>query len=702
MRKISIVKKITRLILAIIILQTLLFSGILITGGVIEQAGKNAYQSFHDKVNNRKDYLQSEMKNKWTNFDPYLADISRLLSKSGSDTKTFFQEVTRQLVPILRSSQATGIFIILVPEKGPRQDLPALYLRDYDPVMNSYSNDDIYMVCGSSSLAESIMVPMDQTWQYRFRMTETNCQFIKKPYETATVASTAQLLGYWSRPFRLNENDVSIITYSIPLFDDSGKLRGVIGTEITLNHLSKFLPAQELQAKDSLGYLIASNDSPGGGIIPIIMGGALQKRLIKTDQPLQLAPVDEEKHIYRINNSNGKEKLYASVERMGLYKFNTPFENEQWHLVGIMRKNYLMSYADRISQILLISLLLSIIIGTAGGALVSYQMTKPIVILAGQIREIDLRHELHFMSTGLQELDELSHSVEIANHRMLESASRLTKIIEMLGLPIGAFEANPATGNVMVTDHFWSIININKNETEIYRDQNAFMAMMNNLFSKPDSSENDVYQIGENPVRWIRFRKSVNENTTVGVIMDVTAEIQEKKQIRNERDHDPLTLLLNRKGFQWEFERWVESHSDTIAALIMFDLDNLKHVNDSFGHKWGDKYIVAAVEKLKEIAPDKYRLLGRRSGDEFVLLLHGFNDKEDIRRCMKNFYESDTIIDFPGGKSMIVSISAGLMWIESGKFSYDELLHFADEALYVAKAEQKGSYIENTSFPGSR
>lgn len=61
-KKGSIVHKITRLILGIIVLQTLLFSGTLIVGGVIYQAEKNAYQAFHDKVNSRKAYLQSEMK----------------------------------------------------------------------------------------------------------------------------------------------------------------------------------------------------------------------------------------------------------------------------------------------------------------------------------------------------------------------------------------------------------------------------------------------------------------------------------------------------------------------------------------------------------------------------------------------------------------------------------------------------------------
>lgn len=703
-RKTSIVGRMTRLILGIIVLQTLLFSGILMVGGVIDQAVKNAYQSFHDKVGNRRDYVQNEMKNKWTNLEPYLANIRKLLSTSGTDAKSFFGAAAKQLVPLLRASQATGVFIVLDPDFDGGHDFPALYLRDYDPLMNPYGNDDIYMVYGPPELAESLMIPMDQTWRYRFRPSDANSAFIRKPYGTASVAVKAALFGYWSKPFRLSEGDVTIVTYSMPLFDDSGALRGVIGTEMTLNHLAKFFPAQELQPKDSLGYLVAFSDDDGGTLTPLIMGGPLQKRLIKADEALRLSPADENRQIYELLNRNGAEKLYAAVAKMGLYKFNTPFESEQWYMVGIMRESDLLRYADRIRRILWLSLLASIVIGTVGGILISLQMTKPIVALARLVKDRDQRSELHLPPTGLAEIDELSRSVEQANRRILESALRLTKIVEVLGLPIGAFEVNLALDRVFVTDNFWAIVGLGT-AAEGWDDGATFLALLEGAFCAPEVGELDVFRIEADGGRWIRYKTSRNAESIVGVVMDVTGEMREKKEMQRERDHDPLTLLLNRKGFQWEFERWRESAAGaTAAALVMFDLDNLKLVNDSYGHKWGDQYIVAAVERLKEVAPEANGLLGRRSGDEFVLLLHGFPDKAGIRRCMDTFYEGlgKKVLDFPDGKRMPVSISAGIMWIDSDEFSYDELLHFADEALYVAKGNKKGTYVESTITDGAK
>ena len=88
------------------------------------------------------------------------------------------------------------------------------------------------------------------------------------------------------------------------------------------------------------------------------------------------------------------------------------------------------------------------------------------------------------------------------------------------------------------------------------------------------------------------------------------------------------------------------------SALVMFDLDNLKNMNDTYGHKWGDFYIKEAVQRLNNITQRNKMLLGRRSGDEFVLLLYGFTSKQEIEDCMNEFfsYIKDNTIKLPDGK----------------------------------------------------
>jgi diguanylate cyclase (GGDEF)-like protein len=132
----------------------------------------------------------------------------------------------------------------------------------------------------------------------------------------------------------------------------------------------------------------------------------------------------------------------------------------------------------------------------------------------------------------------------------------------------------------------------------------------------------------------------------------------------------------------------------------MFDLDYLKKINDSYGHKWGDVYILKAVEALKTMSDNDHLLLARRSGDEFIVLLHGFDSKAAIRKCLDDFYLNINTnnIQFPDQSLKSISISGGLLWLEHDYLTYDELLHFADEALYEAKNKYKGFWVENTNL----
>lgn len=698
----SIVTRLTVMVVIVIVLQTVLLTGTLIIGGVFEQAEQNAFRSFYDKVNNRKEFVQREMKNRWTNIDPYMSEIEKMINSKYSNSDQLFQNVMDQMIALLRTTQVTGAYVVLNQGNLNSNRYPALYLRDYDPLSNIYSDDDIYMLCGPANLAMAYQIPLDQTWQYQLKLTDENNQFFDRPFTKAEVTTKANLIGYWSKPFKLSENDVPIITYSMPLYDNSGNPLGVIGIEVTINYLTDFFPATELQPRDSLGYLIAYKENVDSDLMPIIMNGALQKRLIDDDEPLELSVTDSDQNIFELMNHQGNEVIYSCVEKLGLYQINTPFEDEQWYLIGFMREDYLLSYVERIKQILQLSLVFSVILGIIGGAFISYYVSKPILKLAKEVNETDKSKILHLNATGLLELDALSGAIETANKLMLDSASRLSRIIEMVAIPIGAFEMNKRSGSVFVTNQFYDIIgydalNLSDEKKMTYASKESFVQLLETVFSFPENDEIDVYRINVVPERWVRVNTTEVDDLVIGVVMDATEEILEKRAIKRDRDLDPLTKLLNRKGFQWQFELLVKNITLEVAALMMFDLDNLKQINDSYGHKWGDQYILKAVERLESISDDQHKLLGRRSGDEFVLLLYGFESRDALRMCIKQFFSllPKHQIDFPDGLKGNVKISAGLMWYENSKLSYDEMLHYADEALYESKRNSKGYFTES-------
>ena len=118
------------------------------------------------------------------------------------------------------------------------------------------------------------------------------------------------------------------------------------------------------------------------------------------------------------------------------------------------------------------------------------------------------------------------------------------------------------------------------------------------LFKIPDD-DNYVF---------VNLRLLVNDNAYTGVIENVTNTIVEKNVIEYERDHDALTGLLNRRAFIRIMNSLFENEINKIkiAALLMLDLDNLKYINDNYGHEIGDNYISKAAETFVNSTPRKY------------------------------------------------------------------------------------------------
>lgn len=94
------------------------------------------------------------------------------------------------------------------------------------------------------------------------------------------------------------------------------------------------------------------------------------------------------------------------------------------------------------------------------------------------------------------------------------------------------------------------------------------------------------------------------------------------------------------------------------AALMMTDLDNLKTINDTYGHDWGDIYLRKTAYSLQQGVPSG-TVVARLSGDEFLLLFYGYETKEavrkDIRKLEESFARSSATL--PDGKKLCIRMS---------------------------------------------
>lgn len=153
--------------------------------------------------------------------------------------------------------------------------------------------------------------------------------------------------------------------------------------------------------------------------------------------------------------------------------------------------------------------------------------------------------------------------------------------------------------------------------------------------------------------------------------------------------HDTLTDLPNRAAFDKAVTReGSELHYQ--RGLLVIDLDNLKTVNDTFGHKAGDCLIQAAAACIEQAAPQSAFRLG---GDEFAVLVIGDEARPDgLERLAKLILEGlDLPVDCEGHRTVPRATIGGAA--SGGGATIDELRQWADFALYHAKETLRGGYV---------
>jgi len=150
--------------------------------------------------------------------------------------------------------------------------------------------------------------------------------------------------------------------------------------------------------------------------------------------------------------------------------------------------------------------------------------------------------------------------------------------------------------------------------------------------------------------------------------------------------HDPLTKLPNRSYFNEIIHDILlnAEKNKTKVALMFVDIDDLKDINDSQGHNFGDTILKLASEQLKHFEKDDIQVF-RFGGDEFLVLMTNVQSHNSVVTITDTILEALNIINIP--------VSAGISIYPDDAKSTDELLKFADMAMYQVKASGKNSSI---------
>lgn len=155
--------------------------------------------------------------------------------------------------------------------------------------------------------------------------------------------------------------------------------------------------------------------------------------------------------------------------------------------------------------------------------------------------------------------------------------------------------------------------------------------------------------------------------------------------------HDPLTGLSNRRELRSTLQRLKETPSKQTVCALYLDLDGFKAVNDQFGHPAGDLLLIEVGQRLQRLVRED-DLVCRLGGDEFIILLFGATSREAERKSELIIAELSRPILLDHDQTTQVGVSVGIAIAPDHAESPEDLISLADKALYLAKAEGKGTY----------
>ncbi|MEG0842323.1 MAG: EAL domain-containing protein [Erysipelotrichaceae bacterium] len=693
----SIVYKILVPTIIVLLLQAIIFFSAIIFGGVFDQLQQNRMDVLNEQVINRKNYLENEMKDQWSNIDNYEEIFANKIKPYAKYQRkdAMLEACHNDLIQMLRISETNGAFLILNPDEN-ETEVSALYISDSDPRTPIGDNEDLLYQVAPNSLVKEYGIGMGQFWQAKFPKEIVNYNFYEKTIHAAMDYPTlpASDLGYWSKPFELIPQTGETMTYSIPIIDEDGTIYGLYGIAIKCDYLEGFLPFHELVDDNSGSYYLEMKENQH--YRKVVANGITYDQYVKNGKELEFNE-NVYSDIYKIEtNHKTSNQVYASSKRVDLYNKNSPFVKETWSLIAMATMDSLFAFSAKIIKLLGFTLVISCLLAVIALLIVAKRISKPIVKLVKQVNQSKPDQELQLQKTNFDEIDNLAASITHLSISVAKSASRFSQIIDLSGEAIGAYEFVEGDRRVYCTNKFFTILEYPQKDGN-YLDIAIFEEIMDKASRHQVIDQEDVFciQIKSYRKKWIKIRKGRDGKRFYGVLLDVSDEMKERSKLLYERDHDILTGLMNRRAFITTMKDLLKSEDLKIGALLMWDLDNLKYVNDTYGHDYGDLYLEHAGKSLALFKKDK-GIVARMSGDEFFVFLYGFDSKEEIIQLIDRQYKviNDTSIHLPGGDNFKVKVSMGLSWYPQDADNYDELSRYSDFAMYKAKNTIKGHYTQ--------
>ena len=202
----------------------------------------------------------------------------------------------------------------------------------------------------------------------------------------------------------------------------------------------------------------------------------------------------------------------------------------------------------------------------------------------------------------------------------------------------------------------------------------------------------------EKEFRWykIEFNLLCDENNNafgfVGNIHDIDELKASSLEFKNKSQRDSLTGLYNNASAKEIIEEYLQNDGKgRTNALLILDLDDFKHVNDTFGHRFGDCVIKTAAETILKTFGEN-DLVARIGGDEYLIFCRDILDMSSVNEKIKNLYEYFASHPVGDKEKYIIKTSMGIAVSPQDGRVFKRLFDKADRNMYKVKRSGKNSY----------
>ena len=191
--------------------------------------------------------------------------------------------------------------------------------------------------------------------------------------------------------------------------------------------------------------------------------------------------------------------------------------------------------------------------------------------------------------------------------------------------------------------------------------------------------------------KYLHIRISPFEGGAIITSLNITEQKLLEEKLHAMSITDDLTGIFNRRGFLTMADQRVKvaDRSKESLFLLYADLDNMKWINDKFGHKTGDNALRETADLLRSTFR-KADIIGRLGGDEFAVLLADKPGTDGEDSVVERFEENIKFMNSPPGRTYLLSISVGVTTYDSRlPCSIEELMSRADNLMYECKKRKK-------------